>query len=110
MKLVLATPGKAAVRGTQERLSVRDLIAESDLTRQDLHLMFELAADVKAVPAMGTQSIGYDSPSPGWRRVFCFGYGSPGRARCTRPGLFCFPRRALHNVGPAPGAQRSGPR
>jgi ornithine carbamoyltransferase len=46
----MLTRAKAAVVGTQERLGVQDLIAESALTRQDLHLIFERATDVKAGP------------------------------------------------------------
>jgi ornithine carbamoyltransferase len=85
MKLVLATPGKATVRGTQERLSVQDLIAESDLTRQDLHLIFELAANVKAAPRAYTRALQgkqlamiFEKPSLRTRATFEVGMTSMG--------------------------------
>jgi ornithine carbamoyltransferase len=85
MKLVLATPGKATVRGTQERLSVQDLIAESNLTRQDLHLIFELAADVKAAPRAYNRALQgkqlamiFEKPSLRTRTTFEVGMTSMG--------------------------------
>src|SRR5215831_14780803 len=85
MKLALATPGKATVRGTHERLSVQDLIAESDLTRRDLHLIFELAADVKASPGAYTRALQgkqlamiFEKPSLRTRTTFEVGMTSMG--------------------------------
>ena len=85
MKLVLATPAKGTVSGAQERLSVQDLIAESDLTRQDLHLIFELAADVKAAPGDYTRALQgkhlamiFEKPSLRTRTTFEVGMTSMG--------------------------------
>jgi ornithine carbamoyltransferase len=85
MKLVLATPGKARVSRSRERLSVRDLVAESDLTRQDLHLIFELAMDVKAAPRAYTRALQgkqlamiFEKPSLRTRTTFEVGMTSMG--------------------------------
>jgi ornithine carbamoyltransferase len=85
MKLALATPAKGAVSRVRERLSVQDLIAESDLTRQDLHLIFELAADVKAAPGAYTRVLQgkqlamiFEKPSLRTRTTFEVGMTSMG--------------------------------
>ena len=82
MKLALAAPAKATV---QERLSVQDLIAESELTRQDLHMIYELAADVKAAPRAYTHTLQgkqlamiFEKPSLRTRTTFEVGMTSMG--------------------------------
>ena len=82
MKLALAAPAKATV---QERLSVQDLIAESELTRQDLHMIYELAADVKAAPRAYTHALQgkqlamiFEKPSLRTRTTFEVGMTSMG--------------------------------
>src|SRR6516162_6811175 len=82
MKLALAAPAKATV---QERLSVQDLIAESELTRQDLHMIYELAADVKAAPRAYTHALEgrqlamiFEKPSLRTRTTFEVGMTSMG--------------------------------
>jgi ornithine carbamoyltransferase len=82
MKLALAAPAKATV---QERLSVQDLIAESELTRQDLHMIYELAADVKAAPRAYTHALKgkqlamiFEKPSLRTRTTFEVGMTSMG--------------------------------
>jgi ornithine carbamoyltransferase len=84
MELALAA-AKATVSRTQERLSVQDLIAESDLSRQDLHLIFELAADVKAAPRAFVRALQgkqlamiFEKPSLRTRTTFEVGMTSMG--------------------------------
>jgi ornithine carbamoyltransferase len=85
MKLVLPSPLKGTVSRSEERLSVQDLIAESDLTLQDLHLIFELAADVKAAPRAYTHALQgkqlamiFEKPSLRTRTTFEVGMTSMG--------------------------------
>jgi ornithine carbamoyltransferase len=85
MKLALATPAKATVSRARQRLSVQDLIAESDLTRQDLRLIFELAAEVKAAPGAYTRVLQgkqlamiFEKPSLRTRTTFEVGMTSMG--------------------------------
>src|SRR5262249_30644370 len=85
MKLALAAPAKSTASRTQEMLSVQDLIAESELTRQDLHLIFELAADVKAASRVYTHALQgkqlamiFEKPSLRTRTTFEVGMTSMG--------------------------------
>jgi ornithine carbamoyltransferase len=85
MKLVLPSPLKGTVSRSEEQLSVQDLIAESDLTRQDLHLIFELAADLKAAPRAYTRALQgkqlamiFEKPSLRTRTTFEVGMTSMG--------------------------------
>ena len=85
MKLALATPVKGAVSETHERLSVEDLITESDLTRRDFELIFELAADVKAAPRSYARALQgkqlamiFEKPSLRTRTTFEVGITSLG--------------------------------
>ena len=41
-----------------ETLSVRDLLADQDLTRDDLKLIFDLSERVKATPSEFSQALG----------------------------------------------------
>jgi ornithine carbamoyltransferase len=85
MKLALATPAKGTASRTQEQLSVQDLIAERDLTRQDLHLIYKLAADVKAAPRAYRRAVEgkqlamiFEKPSLRTRTTFEVGMTSMG--------------------------------
>ncbi len=85
MTSVVLTRAKDAVTGAHERLSVQDLIAESALTRQDLHLIFELAADVKASPSAYARALEgkqlamiFEKPSLRTRTTFEVGMTSMG--------------------------------
>ncbi len=85
MTSVMLTPAQGAVTRTQERLSVHDLIAEGDLTRQDLRLIFELAANVKAAPGAYTRALQgkqlamiFEKPSLRTRTTFEVGMTSMG--------------------------------
>jgi len=81
----MLTPMKEAVTTAQERLSVQDLIAESALTRQDLDLIFELAADVKVAPGTYARALEgkqlatiFEKPSLRTRTTFEVGMTSMG--------------------------------
>jgi ornithine carbamoyltransferase len=85
MTPVMLTPATDTVTGVQEQLSVQDLIAESALTRQDLHLIFELAADVKAAPRAYARALEgkqlamiFEKPSLRTRTTFEVGMTSMG--------------------------------
>jgi len=85
MKLAVAAAAKATANRTQQQLSVQDLIAESNLTRQDLHLIFELATDVKAAPRAYTRALQgkqlamiFEKPSLRTRTTFEVGMTSMG--------------------------------
>ena len=85
MKLALATPAKATVGRARQRLSVQDLTADSDLTRHDLRLIFELAAEVKAAPGAYTRVLQgkqlamiFEKPSLRTRTTFEVGMTSMG--------------------------------
>src|SRR6516165_10887588 len=85
MTHAVMAPAKAAASGVQEQLSVRDLIAEKELTRDDLRLIFELAADVKASPRAYAQALQgkqlamiFEKPSLRTRTTFEVGITSMG--------------------------------
>jgi ornithine carbamoyltransferase len=70
---------------TQEKLSVRDLLADRDLTHGDLKLIFELAERVKASPCSFTQALRgkqlaliFEKPSLRTRATFEVGMTSMG--------------------------------
>ncbi|MGH9327406.1 MAG: ornithine carbamoyltransferase [Terriglobia bacterium] len=70
---------------TQEKLSVRDLIAESDLTRADVELIFNLAERVKRSPGAYTHALEgkqlamiFEKPSLRTRVTFEVGMTSMG--------------------------------
>jgi ornithine carbamoyltransferase len=81
----MLTSTRDTVTGAQEGLSVKDLIAESALTRRDLRLIFELAVDVKATPSAYARALEgrqlamiFEKPSLRTRTTFEVGMTSMG--------------------------------
>lgn len=85
MTPAMLTPASAATSSTRERLSVRDLIAEKDLTREDFRLIFELAAKLKSSPGAYARALQgkqlamiFEKPSLRTRTTFEVGMTSMG--------------------------------
>ncbi len=85
MTPAVSSPALGAVKSEQQRLSVGDLIAEGELTRQDFHLIFGLAADVKTSPRAYAHALQekqlamiFEKPSLRTRTTFEVGMTSMG--------------------------------